>query len=65
MVVISSDNVGITEKSRVCVENRPKYLTLDCFKTHFSQIGELSDAMILRTRYFSTLYSLNSKCCFF
>ncbi|XP_048503349.1 multiple RNA-binding domain-containing protein 1-like isoform X3 [Beta vulgaris subsp. vulgaris] len=40
----------IAEKSRVCVKNLPKHLTLDRFKAHFSQIGDLTDALLLRTK---------------
>ncbi|XP_021764740.1 multiple RNA-binding domain-containing protein 1-like [Chenopodium quinoa] len=46
----SNGGSEITEKSRVCVKNLPKYLTLNRFKAHFSQIGELTDAMLLRTK---------------
>ncbi|KNA18332.1 hypothetical protein SOVF_071790 [Spinacia oleracea] len=40
----------LTEKSRICVKNLPSYLTLDRFKAHFSQIGDLTDALLLRTK---------------
>ncbi|XP_056692284.1 uncharacterized protein [Spinacia oleracea] len=41
----------LTEKSRICVKNLPSYLTLDRFKAHFSQIGDLTDALLLRTKW--------------
>eukprot|EP00249_Psilotum_nudum_P021049 c27951_g1_i2 orf=1058-2851(-) len=36
--------------SRICVKNLPKYLTDERLREHFSAIGEVTDAKIIRTR---------------
>ncbi|XP_057521728.1 multiple RNA-binding domain-containing protein 1-like isoform X3 [Amaranthus tricolor] len=50
---VASKNITKKSKissSRICVKNLPKLLTLDSVKDHFSRMGELTDAKLLRTR---------------
>ncbi|XP_057872015.2 uncharacterized protein LOC131078359 [Cryptomeria japonica] len=36
--------------SRICVKNLPRYLTEERLREHFSQVGEVTDAKIMRTQ---------------
>ncbi|CAO2816369.1 unnamed protein product [Amaranthus hypochondriacus] len=49
---VASKNITKSKisSSRICVKNLPKLLTLDSVKDHFSRMGELTDAKLLRTR---------------
>ena len=43
-------------RSRICVKNLPKYVGEDRIQDLFSRKGEVTDAKLMRTKYYYTLF---------
>lgn len=41
-------------RSRICVKNLPKYVAEDRIRELFSRKGEITDAKLMRTKYYYT-----------